>query len=167
MAETRDRHEQALKAQRDVQQRALVEAQARTDAASLARVEQLNGALTAARTEARSERRKLEQEMAQIKERNASVVDTIVSRIRRFPDAKVEIVGHTDNIGKDDYNLKLSKRRAQAVYDQITEVLGASPQATITQVGMGPFDPLYGNGLPENRALNRTVTVTLEYEQKD
>jgi hypothetical protein len=32
---------------------------------------------------------------------------------------------------------------------------------------MGPFDPLYGNGLPENRALNRTVTVTLEYEQKD
>jgi outer membrane protein OmpA-like peptidoglycan-associated protein/Mg-chelatase subunit ChlD len=104
---------------------------------------------------------------ATIKERNASVVETIVSRIRRFPDARVEIVGHTDNIGKDDYNLKLSQRRAKAVYDQIMAALGASPQAAISQIGMGPFDPLYGNGLPENRALNRTVTVTLEYEQKD
>jgi outer membrane protein OmpA-like peptidoglycan-associated protein len=34
-------------------------------------------------------------------------------------------------------------------------------------MGVGSFDPIYGNGLPENRALNRTVTVTLEYEQKD
>jgi len=102
-----------------------------------------------------------------IKERNASVVETIVARIRQFPAASVEIVGHTDNIGKEDYNLKLSERRAKAVYAQITEALGESPQTTITHLGVGPFDPLYGNGLPENRALNRTVTVTLEYEQKD
>ena len=34
-------------------------------------------------------------------------------------------------------------------------------------MGVGSFDPLYGNGLPENRALKSTVTVTLEYEQKD
>jgi outer membrane protein OmpA-like peptidoglycan-associated protein/Mg-chelatase subunit ChlD len=104
---------------------------------------------------------------ATIKERNASVVDTIVARIRRFPNSKVEIVGHTDNIGQEDYNLKLSERRAKAVYSQITEALGESPQTAITQMGIGSFDPLYGNGLPENRALNRTVTVTLEYEQKD
>jgi hypothetical protein len=32
---------------------------------------------------------------------------------------------------------------------------------------VGPFDPLYGNGLPENRAMNRTVTVTLQYEQRE
>lgn len=104
---------------------------------------------------------------AAIKERNASVIDTIVARIRRFPEAKVAIEGHTDNIGKDDYNLKLSERRARAAYDAITAALGEAPLTTITHMGMGPFDPLYGNGLPENRALNRTVTVTLEYEQKD
>jgi outer membrane protein OmpA-like peptidoglycan-associated protein len=102
-----------------------------------------------------------------IKERNAEVVDTIVARIRPLPQAKVAIVGHTDNIGKEDYNLKLSERRAKAVYEQITTAMGDSPQTTITQLGVGSFDPLYGNGLPENRALNRTVTVTLEYEQKD
>ena len=102
-----------------------------------------------------------------IKERNAAVVATIVARIGQFPSAKVAIVGHTDNIGKEDYNLKLSERRAKAVYAQIATALGDSPQTTITQMGVGSFDPLYGNGLPENRALNRTVTVTLEYEQKD
>jgi outer membrane protein OmpA-like peptidoglycan-associated protein/Mg-chelatase subunit ChlD len=102
-----------------------------------------------------------------IKERNASVVETIVARIRQFPTAKVAIVGHTDNIGKEEYNLQLSERRAKAVYEQITEALGETAQETITQMGVGPFDPLYGNGLPENRALNRTVTVMLEYEQKE
>jgi outer membrane protein OmpA-like peptidoglycan-associated protein len=102
-----------------------------------------------------------------IKERNASVVETIVARIRQFPAATVAIVGHTDNIGKEEYNLQLSERRAKAVYEQITKALGETAQESITQMGVGPFDPLYGNGLPENRALNRTVTVMLEYEQKE
>jgi outer membrane protein OmpA-like peptidoglycan-associated protein/Mg-chelatase subunit ChlD len=102
-----------------------------------------------------------------IKERNASVVETIVARIREFPAAQVAIVGHTDNIGKEAYNLKLSERRAKAVYDQIAAAIGETPSDTLTHMGVGSFDPLYGNGLPENRALNRTVTVTLEYEQKD
>jgi outer membrane protein OmpA-like peptidoglycan-associated protein/Mg-chelatase subunit ChlD len=102
-----------------------------------------------------------------IKERNASVVEKIVARIRQFPAANVSIVGHTDNIGKEKYNIQLSERRASAVYDQITAALGKFSQATITHMGVGPFESLYGNGLPENRALNRTVTVTLEYEQKE
>ena len=102
-----------------------------------------------------------------IKERNASVVETIVARIREFPAAQVAIVGHTDNIGKEAYNLKLSERRAKAVYDQVAAAIGETPSDTLTHMGVGSFDPIYGNGLPENRALNRTVTVTLEYEQKD
>jgi len=102
-----------------------------------------------------------------IKERNAAVVATIVARIRQFPAAAVLIVGHTDNIGKEAYNLQLSERRARAVYEQLTTALGETAPEKITQMGVGPFDPLYGNGLPENRALNRTVTVMLEYEQKE
>jgi outer membrane protein OmpA-like peptidoglycan-associated protein/Mg-chelatase subunit ChlD len=101
-----------------------------------------------------------------IKARNASVVETIVARIRQFPEAAVAIVGHTDNIGKEEYNLKLSERRARAVYRQIKAALGESAPERITHMGVGPLDPLYGNGLPENRALNRTVTVTLAYEQQ-
>lgn len=101
---------------------------------------------------------------AQIKERNQVIVDRIVKRIRELPEAKVEIVGHTDNIGKDDYNMKLSERRAKAVYDQLIAAYGEAPADRIAFSGMGPFDPLYDNTMPENRALNRTVTITLEYK---
>jgi outer membrane protein OmpA-like peptidoglycan-associated protein len=76
----------------------------------------------------------------------------------------VTIVGHTDSIGKLDYNVALSRKRAQAAYDLI---LGGGIRASdsIRHDGRGPEDPLFDNGLPEGRAFNRTVTVRLEYEQ--
>jgi outer membrane protein OmpA-like peptidoglycan-associated protein len=102
-----------------------------------------------------------------IKDRNAAIVNQIVGRIQAVPEVAVAIEGHTDDIGPEDYNVDLSRRRALAVYSQIaTALAGATPEA-VTHTGVGPFDPLYGNGRPENRAMNRTVTVTLEYEQKD
>jgi outer membrane protein OmpA-like peptidoglycan-associated protein len=82
--------------------------------------------------------------------------------MQEVPDAKVDIVGHTDNIGKEAYNLKLSERRAEAVKGQFAAV--ASDKMTMS--GAGPQNPLYDNTLPEGRALNRTVTIDLEYEKK-
>jgi len=102
-----------------------------------------------------------------IKERNAVIVDHIVNRIRAIEDVAVNIVGHTDIIGSEDYNIKLSERRAKAVYDQLLVELGMEKAHAIQYSGIGPFDPLYDNILPENRALNRTVTITLIYQQKD
>ena len=75
----------------------------------------------------------------------------------------MSIVGHTDNIGKDDYNQKLSERRARAVYDQIIDFYGADDAMRITYQGVGANTPLYGNESPEARAFNRTVTITLDY----
>jgi outer membrane protein OmpA-like peptidoglycan-associated protein len=103
---------------------------------------------------------------ATIKERNKDIVEQIIQRMRHFPTAEVKVVGHTDNIGKEDYNLKLSERRAKAVYDQILAG-GMKAGERITYAGAGPHNPLYDNSLPEGRALNRTVTVSLEYEKKD
>ncbi|MFZ7127947.1 MAG: OmpA family protein [Desulfobacterales bacterium] len=100
---------------------------------------------------------------AVIKERNQEIVTRIVERIRSLPAATVEITGHTDNIGKDDYNMKLSERRAKAVYDQLIAAYGSAADR-IRFSGLGPFNPLYENNMPENRALNRTVTIILEYE---
>jgi outer membrane protein OmpA-like peptidoglycan-associated protein len=102
---------------------------------------------------------------AEIKDRNQAVLDRISARMREVPAAIVTIIGHTDSIGKLDYNVALSKKRAQAAYDLI---LGGGIRAHdgIRHDGRGPADPLFDNGLPEGRAFNRTVTVSLEYEQR-
>jgi len=100
-----------------------------------------------------------------IQAHNKEIVDRIVDRIKEIPTATVSIIGHTDSIGNQDYNVALSIKRARAAYDQI--LAGGIPKGeNLTYAGTGPLNPLFDNELPEGRALNRTVTVTLEYEQE-
>jgi len=95
--------------------------------------------------------------------RNQEIVNKVAARIRELPQATVEIVGHTDNIGKEAYNIKLSERRAQAVYKLLAAAYGEAPGERIRHSGVGPNTPLYDNLSPEARSFNRTVTITLEY----
>ena len=96
---------------------------------------------------------------------NQAIVNGIVARIKELPEASTEIVGHTDNIGKESYNVKLSERRALSVYKVLTAGYGELTGERIRQRGVGPYDPLFDNQTPEARAFNRTVTITLEYMQ--
>jgi outer membrane protein OmpA-like peptidoglycan-associated protein len=102
---------------------------------------------------------------AEIRERNRVIVDRIIARMKELPSARIKIVGHTDNIGKEEYNIRLSERRAQAVLSQLL-ASGIKATGNLGYGGVGPRDPLYDNSTPEGRALNRTVTITLEYEEK-
>ena len=86
-----------------------------------------------------------------------------MARIKTLPQATVEIVGHTDNIGKEAYNIKLSERRALAVYKLLAAAYGETAGDRIRHSGVGPNTPLYDNQSPEARSFNRTVTITLEY----
>ena len=103
---------------------------------------------------------------ADIKDRNQAVMDRIIARIKEVPTARVSIVGHTDSIGKEAYNIDLSRRRAKAAFEMIVAG-GGFNSGNISYDGAGPHNPLFDNQLPEGRALNRTVTVTLEYEQQE
>ena len=103
---------------------------------------------------------------ADIKDRNQAVMDRIIARIKEVPTATVRIVGHTDTIGKEAYNVDLSKRRAKAAFEMIVAGGGVN-SGNISYEGAGPHNPLFDNQLPEGRALNRTVTVTLEYERQE
>jgi len=93
---------------------------------------------------------------------NQEIVKRIAGRIKTLPEATVEIVGHTDNTGKEDYNVKLSQRRALTVYKMLTAQDGVSKDR-VRHSGVGPNPPLYDNGSPEGRALNRTVTILVDY----
>jgi outer membrane protein OmpA-like peptidoglycan-associated protein len=102
---------------------------------------------------------------AAIKARNKQVVGRIIGRIKTIPHAAVNIVGHTDNIGQEEYNVKLSEKRAQSVRDQFMQA-NAPVAYNMAVKGAGPHEPLYDNLEPEGRSLNRTVTIALEYEKQ-
>ncbi len=63
--------------------------------------------------------------------------------------------GHTDSIGPDDYNQRLSERRAQAAYDFLVAA-GIAPER-LRAVGFGESRPAVPNDTEENRAINRRV----------
>lgn len=74
---------------------------------------------------------------------------------------RVEIGGHTDNSGSDDYNLDLSKRRANAVREMLMK--GGADGNRITAVGYGKTKPLAPNDSRQGRSLNRrTEFIILE-----
>lgn len=71
------------------------------------------------------------------------------------PEVEIEIAGHTDNVGSKQFNLKLSKRRAEAIKDYLT-FMGIDPRR-IKTVGYGFSKPVASNKTPEGRAKNRRV----------
>jgi len=71
----------------------------------------------------------------------------------------IEVVGHTDDVGDEDYNLELSLQRAEAVRDYLLSE-GVDP-SKIATVGMGEGMPIVSNNTPEGRAENRRVEVLL------
>ena len=62
-----------------------------------------------------------------------TVLDTVVEIMKRYPDMQVELAGHTDNVGSDSYNQKLSEKRAEAVRQYL--IAAGIPSANMTAVG--------------------------------
>jgi outer membrane protein OmpA-like peptidoglycan-associated protein len=66
---------------------------------------------------------------------------------------KIEISGHTDNKGSDEYNKNLSNLRAKAVFDRV--ISSGIDAARLTYVGFGEEKPIATNDTEEGRQLNR------------
>jgi outer membrane protein OmpA-like peptidoglycan-associated protein/tetratricopeptide (TPR) repeat protein len=69
------------------------------------------------------------------------------------PQVKIKVVGHTDNVGNDQDNIKLSEARAKAVIDALIK-MGIS-QSRLTYEGKGKSSPIADNATEEGRRLNR------------
>ncbi|MFE3838189.1 DUF4892 domain-containing protein [Pseudogemmobacter sonorensis] len=74
------------------------------------------------------------------------------------PDIGVYIVGHTDSIGGYEFNLDLSRRRAQAVVDALVGQHGVAIDRVVP-AGVGPLAPLASNATTEGQAQNRRVEL--------
>jgi outer membrane protein OmpA-like peptidoglycan-associated protein len=76
-----------------------------------------------------------------------------------YPDLKLDIEGHTDAIGSDDYNQTLSEKRAETVRGYLTSS-GVSPEH-VTAVGLGKANPVADNSTAAGRKLNRRVEMVV------
>jgi len=81
----------------------------------------------------------------------------VVTTLKNFPDAKIEIQGHTDWIGTETYNQALSERRANSVRDYL--VSQGIAWSRITTIGYGETRPIATNDTAEGRAENRRVVI--------
>jgi len=84
-------------------------------------------------------------------------LDSLYNILSEKPSLRIEIRGHTDNIGSEGYNKKLSVERAASVYNYL---LGKGiPKTRMKYRGFGPAVPVADNGTEKGRELNRRVEI--------
>ena len=88
-------------------------------------------------------------------------LDVIATRLKKeAPSAQLRVSGHTDSVGKDAYNQKLSERRAHSVTDYL--VSSGIPRSSFVSVtGAGESHPVADNKTADGRALNRRVEIQI------
>lgn len=82
---------------------------------------------------------------------------------KKYPETEIVVAGHTDSRGPEDYNQKLSERRAKAVRDFLVDQ-GVS-SARLTVIGYGEIRPVASNETDEGRRLNRRVELEIRANQ--
>jgi outer membrane protein OmpA-like peptidoglycan-associated protein len=86
-------------------------------------------------------------------------LSAVAASLMKYPNSRVEVIGHTDNSGTAAYNQDLSQRRASAV----TGVLRSNgvPTGRLAAYGRGEDQPVASNLTPEGRAQNRRVEIII------
>lgn len=95
-----------------------------------------------------------------IKPESEDMMKNIATYLKAHSDKKYLIVGHTDNVGDFDANIKLSLARAQAVVKELIEKYAIDP-AQLKAYGDGQTAPIATNATKEGRAKNRRVEIVL------
>ena len=79
-----------------------------------------------------------------------------------YPGLKVQLEGHTDSVGGDEYNQRLSEQRAAAVRDYLQSQ--GVPGDTLTAIGLGKGNPVASNDTASGRQQNRRVEMVVSGE---
>ena len=94
---------------------------------------------------------------AELLEESYAVLENVFNSLEAFPDVKIEVSGHTDNQGGDNYNMALSYDRARSVMSYLVQ--RGINQNRIVAKGYGKTRPMAPNDTPDGRAKNRRVEV--------
>ncbi len=90
-----------------------------------------------------------------------AILAEAVSILQKYPQLKVEVAGHTDSVGTEQYNQGLSERRAATVYNYLTNA-GIEAARLVGPNGFGESRPLDTNDTAEGRARNRRTELNVQ-----
>ena len=88
---------------------------------------------------------------------NNNILDRLTEVIKDNKKYKIQIVGHTDNVGEIGFNQKLSEQRAEAIYNALIERGISADRMTFS--GLGESKPILANTTEKNRKKNRRVEI--------
>jgi outer membrane protein OmpA-like peptidoglycan-associated protein len=97
---------------------------------------------------------------SKLKPEAEEAIKRISEILKKHPDREIRVAGHTDNIGKKEYNQKLSEDRAKSVLHELVTSHKMN-EGKISFKGYGDTSPITTNDNEENRAKNRRVEITL------
>lgn len=100
---------------------------------------------------------------ATIKKSSYPILNQIAKTFIDNPTYRIEVQGHTDNVGNHDFNVELSERRAYAVRTYL--VKQGVPSTSLTAHGYGPDKPIADNKTKAGRAQNRRVEFDITFEE--
>lgn len=100
---------------------------------------------------------------SELKKESIAQIEKIAEALRKNPNREVRISGHTDNVGGQDYNQKLSEERAKSVLNALVENFRLDPNRLSYQ-GFGDRRPIAPNSKEEGRRKNRRVDITIVLE---
>ena len=92
-----------------------------------------------------------------VKPEAAQILDRLVAFMNENKDKRAELAGHTDNVGSDAYNQRLSERRVASVRDYV--VKKGVDSSRISGQGFGESKPIADNKTADGRAKNRRVEI--------
>ena len=95
----------------------------------------------------------------ELKRKSAAELNKVVKFLAENPRVRIQISGHTDNVGTTDYNQQLSLKRAISVYQYLTEH-GVDSDRLIYK-GFGATRPVADNNSEEGRTMNRRIELTI------
>jgi len=95
-----------------------------------------------------------------INNESEAMLNKLASILQEYPDTKILIVGHTDSVGAEDYNLALSKNRANAVTNFFIQTKNLN-SSRFTTNWYGENQPVADNTSAEGRAKNRRVNLAI------